>query len=263
MTADEIARDKELSPPAEWVLALRPGDSVRWNDPDPDRATNCSRTDVIKGLDFGPESVVIVWHDDGVCDAYYRELEPADSIVYCSEDDYEAVCFTALGTPLCHRCMDAYRRGQESPEAEIAMIADDAEDGDDHSNDEPFFCAVDICDCEAGYFALVDGAQVALCPMCMEDFKLGQASPGSAIYDLDQVRVRYDDGVYTITAIFDGTDWQPVVQPTVSLLAAARCALADLEGIMPEFDPDGDRTHPGWQTIKDLRAAIAGAKEGE
>ena len=47
---------------------------------------------------------------------------------------------------------------------------------------------------------------------------------------------------------------------TPELLAAAVCALADLEGIMPEFDPDGDRTHPGWQTIKELRAAIAKAK---
>lgn len=46
------------------------------------------------------------------------------------------------------------------------------------------------------------------------------------------------------------------------LLTACRCALADLEGIMPEFEPDGDRTHPGWETIKDLKRAIkkAGSK---
>lgn len=37
---------------------------------------------------------------------------------------------------------------------------------------------------------------------------------------------------------------------------AARCALADMEGIMPEFDPDGDRTHPGWVTIEQLKSAI-------
>lgn len=42
----------------------------------------------------------------------------------------------------------------------------------------------------------------------------------------------------------------------LNLLQAARCALADLEGIMPEFDPSGDREHPGWQTIEDLRKAI-------
>ena len=39
------------------------------------------------------------------------------------------------------------------------------------------------------------------------------------------------------------------------LLAAAKCALADLEGIMPEFEPDGSE-HPGWKTIEELRAAI-------
>lgn len=40
------------------------------------------------------------------------------------------------------------------------------------------------------------------------------------------------------------------------LLDAAKCALADLEGIMPEFEPSGDREHPAWITIKELRAAI-------
>lgn len=38
------------------------------------------------------------------------------------------------------------------------------------------------------------------------------------------------------------------------LLLAAKCALADLEGIMPQFDPE--QTHPGWKTIKELQAAI-------
>jgi len=32
--------------------------------------------------------------------------------------------------------------------------------------------------------------------------------------------------------------------------------LADLEGIMPEFEPSGDREHPGWTTIEELKAAI-------
>jgi hypothetical protein len=40
------------------------------------------------------------------------------------------------------------------------------------------------------------------------------------------------------------------------LLFAAKCALADLEGIMPEFEPSGDREHPAWETIKLLRKAI-------
>lgn len=46
------------------------------------------------------------------------------------------------------------------------------------------------------------------------------------------------------------------------LLVAARCALADLEGIMPEFEPSGDREHPAWTTIKELQAAIAKAEGG-
>ena len=41
---------------------------------------------------------------------------------------------------------------------------------------------------------------------------------------------------------------------------AARYALADLEGIMPIFDPSGDRKSPAWQTIKELQSAIADAK---
>ena len=41
------------------------------------------------------------------------------------------------------------------------------------------------------------------------------------------------------------------------LLLAARCALADLEGIMIKYDPDS--YHPGWTTMDELRAAIAKA----
>jgi hypothetical protein len=40
------------------------------------------------------------------------------------------------------------------------------------------------------------------------------------------------------------------------LLFAAKCALADLEGIMPEFEPSGDREHPAWETINLLKKAI-------
>ena len=35
---------------------------------------------------------------------------------------------------------------------------------------------------------------------------------------------------------------------------ALRCALADLEGIMPEFEPSGDREHPAWKTIKLIKS---------
>ena len=37
------------------------------------------------------------------------------------------------------------------------------------------------------------------------------------------------------------------------LLFAAKCALADLEGLLQDVDDD---THPGWDTIEDLHAAI-------
>lgn len=40
------------------------------------------------------------------------------------------------------------------------------------------------------------------------------------------------------------------------LVAAAKAALADLQGIMPEFEPSGDRTHPAWKTIEELQTAI-------
>ena len=42
----------------------------------------------------------------------------------------------------------------------------------------------------------------------------------------------------------------------LELTDAARCALADLEGVAPEVDPSGDRQHPIWQTIGELRTVI-------
>jgi hypothetical protein len=56
---------------------------------------------------------------------------------------------------------------------------------------------------------------------------------------------------------------QRLMAAAAEMLAAARAALADMEGIMPEFDCDGDRQHPGWQTIEELRAAIAKAEGRE
>jgi hypothetical protein len=47
------------------------------------------------------------------------------------------------------------------------------------------------------------------------------------------------------------------------LILAARCALADLEGIMPEFEPSGDREHSGWETIEDLKSALKKYEEAE
>ena len=44
------------------------------------------------------------------------------------------------------------------------------------------------------------------------------------------------------------------------LYRAAKYALADLEGIMPELEPSGDRQHSGWKTIEDLRKALENKK---
>ena len=38
------------------------------------------------------------------------------------------------------------------------------------------------------------------------------------------------------------------------VLAALLCAEADLQGILPDYDPEG--THPARQTLRDLKAAI-------
>ena len=38
------------------------------------------------------------------------------------------------------------------------------------------------------------------------------------------------------------------------VLAALLCAEADLQGILPDYDPDG--THPAHKTLRDLRLAI-------
>lgn len=43
---------------------------------------------------------------------------------------------------------------------------------------------------------------------------------------------------------------------TTELLHWARCALLDLEQVMPEYEPSGDRLHAGWKTIQGLKKAI-------
>jgi len=40
------------------------------------------------------------------------------------------------------------------------------------------------------------------------------------------------------------------------LIHWAKCALLDLAEVMPEFEPSGDREHPGWKSIKGLNKAI-------
>jgi len=41
------------------------------------------------------------------------------------------------------------------------------------------------------------------------------------------------------------------------LIHWAKCALLDLNAVMPEVEPSGDRTHPGWQTIRELDKIIS------
>jgi len=67
--------------------------------------------------------------------------------------------------------------------------------------------------------------------------------------------------------LFDAWDEQAkadaaLIASAPDLLAALRCAVADLEGIMPEFEPSGDRTHSGWISINEARQAIAKAEGG-
>lgn len=35
------------------------------------------------------------------------------------------------------------------------------------------------------------------------------------------------------------------------------CVIADLEGIMPDVDPSGDRTHSGWRTLKECQELLS------
>ena len=41
------------------------------------------------------------------------------------------------------------------------------------------------------------------------------------------------------------------------MIHALRCAQADLQGILPEFEPGGDREHSGWQTLEELNELLA------
>lgn len=40
------------------------------------------------------------------------------------------------------------------------------------------------------------------------------------------------------------------------LLHLLRCAIADLEGILPEHDPSGEKEHPAWKTLEELQAKV-------
>ncbi len=39
-------------------------------------------------------------------------------------------------------------------------------------------------------------------------------------------------------------------------LSVMRCAFLDLEGILPELEPSGERLHPAWKTLQELKEVI-------
>lgn len=88
----------------------------------------------------------------------------AGATVYCSEDDYEAVCFTQMGTPLCEYDRQTYELGQL------------------HAFDD-----------------INNHRSVAHNSV----YKMGDASPDGAIYDLDDVRFTRKAWKYTIVAVRD------------------------------------------------------------
>ena len=95
-----------------------------------------------------------------------------------------------------------------------------------------------------------DTTRVSIFHVCVEDEPVDEDDDGTPIY-----------AESTIAEVWSGSDNIDIKDGTLIaaapvLLQACKCALADLEGIMPEFEPSGDRTHPAWETMKELKAAI-------
>ena len=74
----------------------------------------------------------------------------------------------------------------------------------------------------------------------------------------------YGNGPLAYTA--GPSDYGDAAEANARLIAAApellmvlSYALADLDDVMPEYEPSGDRTHPGWQTIEDIKVVLAKA----
>jgi hypothetical protein len=98
-----------------------------------------------------------------------------------------------------------------------------------------------------------------------------QHTPGPWWVDID-VCVAAGSGVdyLTVAEIVDANTKPGEAEANARLIAAApellqaaKNALADIEGILPEFEPSGDREHPAWQTIEELKAAILRAEGGQ
>jgi hypothetical protein len=74
--------------------------------------------------------------------------------------------------------------------------------------------------------------------------------------------IQTDDGqviAEVFTDVCESAANARLIAKSPALLQVAKNALAELEGIMPEFEPSGDREHPGWETIRELKETIASA----
>ena len=88
-----------------------------------------------------------------------------------------------------------------------------------------------------------------------------------------KLKVTTADGKYIVTqnnrgvlsALRYGTPWRDLTgdnlihalaSDLVEARQACKCALADLQGLMPDAEPGGERQHPGWKTMQQLQYVI-------
>ncbi len=76
------------------------------------------------------------------------------------------------------------------------------------------------------------------------------------IMDINQANYELHEAAKQLPDNINNDMFNKILDHNVILIEAAKCALADLEGIMPEFEPSGDRQHSGWKTINELKKAL-------
>jgi len=47
-----------------------------------------------------------------------------------------------------------------------------------------------------------------------------------------------------------------IAREYASLMNVIKYAIADLEGVMPAYEPSGDGEHSGWQIINDIKRTL-------
>jgi len=62
--------------------------------------------------------------------------------------------------------------------------------------------------------------------------------------------INLPENIFEILEQYSGILEQPHLLSRMVL--SCKNALADLQGIMPEYEPSGERLHPAWETIKEL-----------